>query len=679
MFSKSLDKLKTSLKNRIAHLKYQYYFPLVEKIYHKSYLKEANEMFEKSQLTKQKKEVKIPVFVNEKYNKVFQQFCKSEITEFGFESNKTSLCVVLGPKGIGKTSFIRSNLQKLITQRNKYKVQDANWYNIQTFNCSSFGILNYDTFINNFENTLINSIHQQFSKVASNPKLYFQQNESQFNAINIIKEILYEQYAKEFLNLYARDMIGALINDEEIFIKISDHVKIGLSDLFQTKMVEESADFSEVFEQIVEVLQSDFESDGIKTAILICVSLLSRIEYENRPPKLKDVYYRNGLIVNSFLFDAINYLEGYHPCNKTQTQFAQNVIVLENFDNLFCGYQNDVRFYDFQDHLLLRLYSTDRERNHFPVVIESSNSRFFTMEMFDMMHAPYNTYGTIELYGVPEEQLRSQYDQVFSIRQIDLLKKVIGGNTNTWSRLLENVILTKKIEQKQSNEKNKAPDQKKQIVTFSDILNLQTEFFQREYIQFKSKIQQIYLDNTLAQLLDGVDVQDRDIQSEKKQKDPAENDKIITFYLIDTLNTLVKNYGTLQTGSEYAQFRILENHVVKALLSQNILYSRYYYSYIMFDKYVYNSFAKKYVQELWSSLSLKEKIDYFIWWKKNGIEKSSLLVYNISGLGYEDQPMNAKDFQNFKLNPELFQEKGIDYQVEYLTIKEILISKLLKK
>ncbi|KAL4493144.1 hypothetical protein ABPG72_003229 [Tetrahymena utriculariae] len=679
MFSKSLDKLKTSLKNRIQNLKYKYYFPVVEKIYYQSYLKEANEIFEKSQLSKQKKEIKIPVFINEKYNKVFQEFCKSEITEFGFEQNKTSLCVVLGPKGIGKTSFIRSNLQKLISQRNKYKVQDPNWYNIYTFNCSSFGILNYDTFINNFENALINSIHQQFSKVASNPELYFQQDEPQFDAISIIKEILYEQYAKEFLNLYARDMIPALINDEEIFIKISDHVKIGLSDIFHTKMIEESADFSEVFAQIVEVLQSDFESDGIKTAILICVSLLARIEYENRPPKLKDVYYRNGLIVNSFLFDAINYLEGYHPCNKTQTQFAQNVVVLENFDNLFCSYQNDVRFYDFQDHLLLRLYSTHRERNHFPVVIESANSRFFTMEMFDMMHAPYNTYGTIELYGVPEEQLISQYNQIFSIRQIDLLKKVIGGNTNTWSRLLENVILTKNKEQKQDNQNQNVVNQNKQVVTFSDILNLQTEFFEREYIQFKSKIQSIYLDNTLAQLLDGIDAQDRDIQSEKKQKDPAENDEIIKFYLIDTFKTFVKNYGTLQLSSEYAQFRILENHVVKALLSANILYSRYYYSYIMFDKFVYNSFAKKYIDELWSSLSLKEKIDYFIWWKKNGIEKNSLLVYNISQYEYKDRPMNAKHFQDYKLNPELFQSKGIDFKVQHLNAREILYSKLFKK
>ncbi|KAL4441651.1 hypothetical protein ABPG74_021583 [Tetrahymena malaccensis] len=674
MFSKSFDKLKTSLSNRFNYLKYKYYFPVVEKIQYRQSLKEADETFEKSQLAKQKKEIKIPVFVNEKHNKVFQEFCKSEITELGFEQQKTSLCIVLGPKGIGKTSFIRSNLQKLISQKNKYKVQDPNWFNIQTFNCSSFGILNYDTFINNFENTLINSIHQQFSKVASNPQLYFQQDEPQFDAISIIKEILYEQYAKEFINLYARDMIPALINDEEIFIKISDHVKIGLSDIFHTKMIEESADFSEVFAQIVEVLQSDFESDGIKTAILICVSLLARIEYENRPPKLKDVYYRDGLIVNSFLFDAINYLEGYHPCNKTQTQFAQNIVVLENFDNLFCGYQNDVRFYDFQDHILLRLYSTHRERNHFPVVIESANSRFFTMEMFDMMHAAYNTYGTIELYGVPEEQLSSQYNQIFSRRQIDLLKKVIGGNTNTWSRLLENVILTQKNKQEKQIDQNN-----KQIVTFSDILNLKTEFFQKEYIQFKSKIQSIYLDNTLAQLLDGVDIQDRDIQSEKKQKDPAENDKIIKFYLIDTLNTLVANYGTLQLASEYAQFRILENHVVKALLSANILYSRYYYSYIMFDKYVYNSFAKKYVDELWSSLSLKEKIDYFIWWKKNGIEKSSLLVYNIKGLGYQDEPMNAKDFQNFKLNPELFQEKGIEYKVQYFTIRDTLINKFLKK
>lgn len=81
-------------------------------------------------------------------------------------------------------------------------------------------------------------------------------------------------------------------------------------------MVEESVDFSEVFEDIVQITSTSFEGDSIRAAVNIGVSLMARLEYENRSPELKDSFNRTGVLVNTFLFDLLNYLEGYHVLNK---------------------------------------------------------------------------------------------------------------------------------------------------------------------------------------------------------------------------------------------------------------------------------------------------------------------------------------------------------------------------
>lgn len=42
-----------------------------------------------------------------KQNKAFKEYCESSKNEFGFEKNKTSLCLLMGSSGIGKTVFLK--------------------------------------------------------------------------------------------------------------------------------------------------------------------------------------------------------------------------------------------------------------------------------------------------------------------------------------------------------------------------------------------------------------------------------------------------------------------------------------------------------------------------------------------------------------------------------------------
>lgn len=88
---------------------------------------------------------------------------------------------------------------------------------------------------------------------------------------------------------------------------------------------------------------------------------------------------------------------------------------------------------------MLRLYSDSYEREHFPVIIESSDSRFYTKEVYEMMHAAYNTYGVVELYGLQQEMLDTHYNAFFSVKEVKILKNIVGLNPETWGKLIKSI------------------------------------------------------------------------------------------------------------------------------------------------------------------------------------------------------------------------------------------------
>lgn len=60
------------------------------------------------------------------------------------------------------------------------------------------------------------------------------------------------------INLYCKDTLLAIINDEDILIFSENNgTKAALSEILRTKMVEEYVDFSEVFSEIAQLLAGD--------------------------------------------------------------------------------------------------------------------------------------------------------------------------------------------------------------------------------------------------------------------------------------------------------------------------------------------------------------------------------------------------------------------------------------
>lgn len=88
---------------------------------------------------------------------------------------------------------------------------------------------------------------------------------------------------------------------------------------------------------------------------------------------------------------------------------------------------------------------------------------------------------------------------------------------------------------------------------------MKTKQFEREYTTFKSLISSVYLDNTVSHLLD-------------------KGDNTLKYSILNILETLIYNFGAIDISGKYAEQKILENPVVQAMLSQKLLYMKYYYS-----------------------------------------------------------------------------------------------------
>lgn len=178
--------------------------------------------------------------------------------------------------------------------------------------------MNFDTFLHHFEGLLTGSIAAHFSRIATQAAAAENDSRPSFNVVQTILQILQQGYAKELLNVYGRDMVQAVINNEDFKITLKDESKALVSEIFHEKMLENCEDFSGVFEALIVGFSGEEEpsiSTKTKLAVDACVSLLIRIEFDQRGLAVKHSYSRSGILVNSFLFDLLNYLEGYHPLN----------------------------------------------------------------------------------------------------------------------------------------------------------------------------------------------------------------------------------------------------------------------------------------------------------------------------------------------------------------------------
>lgn len=58
----------------------------------------------------------------------------------------------------------------------------------------------------------------------------------------------------------------------------------------------------------------------------------------------------------------------------------------------------DYRFKEFMEHIILRTFTDNYSRNHFPILLESSNSYFWSHDIFDQLNLGYHHYPALDTY-----------------------------------------------------------------------------------------------------------------------------------------------------------------------------------------------------------------------------------------------------------------------------------------
>jgi hypothetical protein len=101
------------------------------------------------------------------------------------------------------------------------------------------------------------------------------------------------------------------------------------------------------------------------------------------------------------------------------TKICDVVLVFNNSDILLNSYKQDKRIHDFWDHLILRLYSEEKRRNHFPVVIESNRSNYYSKEIFDFLSVDIYSFPCLEILGMNENDIKQTFSSIFHKREID--------------------------------------------------------------------------------------------------------------------------------------------------------------------------------------------------------------------------------------------------------------------
>ncbi|KAM3141359.1 hypothetical protein pb186bvf_006477 [Paramecium bursaria] len=314
--------------------------------------------------------------------KQLEYFLSYEKDIYGYSKNSQNIMFIVGPKGAGKSWFIKNICKQSIYFDNKY--------------------YDYKNFIQNLKDTLLQQVKQSIHitpEIIQNAllkkyhisyldfyfKKYVQENNLQLESKPLQIDNQWDSQQLEFWTADAQELAPKLNG-------------VGFKDNF-LQLVKEKNDALEISFKIMELMQ-DSEMKAHQVQL-------------------------------DFIFLLLSYLSGfYDPKFKRSPKgvpLQEISLVILNFDKIFEYYRRDKDAYDFLDHLLLRSI-TKGVRYRFPIIIESSNCLFFNRNMFEMMHVDFNTYHSIDIDHLHNIEAKTQFGYLFDDGQFDQVFNTIGGD-----------------------------------------------------------------------------------------------------------------------------------------------------------------------------------------------------------------------------------------------------------
>ncbi|CAD8053652.1 unnamed protein product [Paramecium sonneborni] len=487
-----------------------------------------------------------PFFQRSQEIEKLKHFISYEENIYKQQVNSKNTVFVVGAKGSGKSWFLRNVCKNSIIIDNTH--------------------INFQSFFEQMKNDIIRYISDQ--KLITNKEI-----------LQIALKKYLPQYLDIYFNQFIRDQLSENIKSE-LKITINQENQLPKLDWDQGELQFWEEDAKQIqmnssnslnvensFVQLAKLIYKEEESFG---SLNLMMNLIQQIEIDkiDNPIKINTTIAAQQQI--DFLFDILNYISGFDKDSNKKQEIS---LVLINIDKIFEYYKYDKEAIDFLDHLILRTYNPYGIRNHFPLVIESSNSKFFNRDMMEMMNIELNTVLHIDLYDINKEQIKSQIEGIFTQEEIEQIYERLGGSLQVWHQLTKQAVTNDEFELEKWFE----------------------QFKKLEYKKFNYLMNMTLINNEISNQLDNNHVDAN---------------------IFRMMNVLKHFKGKMFTGNYYADILLMENSIIHALQQENILYHPKYISHLYFTYKYYNIFCDQYLQKRKKQILFwpeeEKDADYFV-------------------------------------------------------------------
>lgn len=292
--------------------------------------------------------------------------------------------------------------------------------------------------------------------------------------------------------------------------------------------------------------------------------------------------------------------------------------------------QRDYRFNHFHDHLVLRLFTCKNRRTHFPIVISTTDSRYYVVDMQRMFHLAITDFPVLHLTRCFEEALENFLNEAnISERKGNLLVRFCTTDPFQLTSFFE-LFKTKAL--------------KGRVLDCRELFK-QTNFHETVRAEFECRLSRALSSPHLQSLLD---------------RDQATL-PILLAQLFLKMNVRKRMYK-IYTGTFYHQ-RWIEDPLIKSLMHEGILAHNFYNSYIVYSNLAFAELGQQWALALLQEMSLLRRARFWLgyWW--TGYDFENIFWFQLQPFYKNKDPRSCYDFE-FP-SPEKWHDSLGDYRDFY--------------
>ncbi|CDW78409.1 UNKNOWN [Stylonychia lemnae] len=514
------------------------------------------------------KDFVVPFIKNDNFVSLMQKCMFSFKNIYSENINARNLCFVTGATKQGKSWFLRYNIRKF---QNSSQDPLVVYYDFR-----EQGIVSFDMFLFSFEKAIIDSLankNQQMLQKKNQPII----SESEF------MKVVYRFYDK---NLFEQDLakcIDKATNNYQDKKELRSYLdKYRIKDYRETPIIDN-------LDKICEIISRSYQNDQFKARLLLVYDVVLRKEQEKKPAQFyHSSQFRSGIEVMNFLFDLINHIAGY-----THKYYGEHIDVINQLQ-LVQKYRQEKE--TFKDNINQSDLLGDKYL-HCLIVMESVQE-LYNMKSCGNLAIDYFDSLLLRLHNSQPLWYRNHFPVIMESNMSHYLNEEIYNDLQQPDYVIPTVeMLGFEMEDRATlMEPIFNRDQMKAINR-----KLGPSMY---FITVFTELNKLYLHPELGDLLDNGDIDYAILDALEEFSNKAK------FYLD------ISNYHTLQEFMKYP--------IIRALLSNNILYKSKYYNILHIEHQFYVPILREYVKEKKSKMTKYEFLRYRWYRKVNGIKIGSI-------------------------------------------------------